>query len=587
VAVAGLSALARRLSLPYPIVLVLGGALLGFVPGLPEVRLDPEVVLLVFLPPLLYGSSIFANVNDFRGDLRWLALNTVGLVLATMGVVAWVAHALVPGLPWAAAFVLGAIVSPTDPLAAATIMRRLGVPRRLVSAVEGEGLCNDATALVAYRVAVAAVVAGSFSVAEAGLRFVLGAAGGVAIGLVVGWVVAELRQRTTDTQVSVTISLLTGYAAFVPADAVGASGVLAAVTAGLYMGIRAPRILPVGPRLQGAFVWDIVDFLVNAVLFLLIGLQLRAVVEGLSGYTASALGGYALAVTGVVVGIRLVWFFSVPYLVFAVDRRPAQQARRAGARGWFLVAWSGMRGAVSLAVALALPLTTAAGGPFPVRDLIVFLTFVVILFTLVGQGLSLPAMIRHLQISDGGADADEELHARLVATKAALAQIDALAGEDWSRDETVERMRAWYEYRKAPPDRPGRQDPGRGLRGPLSGLPGDGPARPGRPARGAVGHATRRPALQRDDEPDPARARPRRVTARDLRTIRDGHKGDSAGIGEGPRIHWMRIRDDVRARQRQSSALPPATWCSRGWGSLGRDMTDATRSRVAVRACLG
>jgi NhaP-type Na+/H+ or K+/H+ antiporter len=228
VAVAGLSAIARRLSLPYPIVLVLGGALLGFVPGLPEVRLDPEVVLLVFLPPLLYGSSIFANFNDFRGDLRWLALNTVGLVLATMGVVAWVAHALVPGLPWAAAFVLGAIVSPTDPLAAATIMRRLGVPRRLVSAVEGEGLFNDATALVAYRVAVAAVVAGGFSLAEAGLRFVLGAAGGVAIGLVVGWVVAELRQRTTDTQVSVTISLLTGYAAFVPADAVGASAVLAA-----------------------------------------------------------------------------------------------------------------------------------------------------------------------------------------------------------------------------------------------------------------------------------------------------------------------------------------------------------------------
>src|SRR5919106_5640417 len=205
-------------------------------------------------PPLLYGSSIFANFNDFRGDLRWLALNTVGLVLVTMAVVAWVAHALIPGLPWAAAFVLGAIVSPTDPLAAATIMRRLGVPRRLVSAVEGEGLFNDATALVAYRVAVAAVVAGSFSVAQAGLRFVLGAAGGVAIGITVGWIVAELRQHTTDTQISVTMSLLTGYAAFVPADAVGASGVLAAVTAGIYMGIRGPRILPVGARLQGAFV---------------------------------------------------------------------------------------------------------------------------------------------------------------------------------------------------------------------------------------------------------------------------------------------------------------------------------------------
>src|ERR671927_386543 len=244
VAIAGLSTLARHLSVPYPIVLVVGGAVVGFVPGLPEVKLDPEVVLVVFLPPLLYGSSIFANFNDLRANLRALTLSTVGLVLATMCAVAWVAHALVDGLPWDAAFVLGAIVSPTDPLAAATIMRRLDVPRRMVSTVEGEGLFNDATALVAYRVAVAAVVEGGFSLSEAGLKFVLGAAGGVAIGIAVGWVIAEIRKRTTDPQVSITISLLTGYAAFVPADAIGASGVLATVTAGIYMGIRGPRVLP-------------------------------------------------------------------------------------------------------------------------------------------------------------------------------------------------------------------------------------------------------------------------------------------------------------------------------------------------------
>src|SRR5436309_9738253 len=209
VAVAGLGALARRLDIPYPIVLVVGGALFGFVPGVPEVKLDPEVVLVVFLPPLLYASAIFANFNDLRANLRGLTLSAVGLVLATMCAVAAAAHAPIPGLPWEAAFVLGAIVSPTDPLAAATIMRRLDAPRRLVSAVEGEGLFNDATALVAYRVAVAAVVEGSFSLADAGLKFVLGAAGGVAIGLVVGWCVAEIRKRTTDAQVSVTISLLT------------------------------------------------------------------------------------------------------------------------------------------------------------------------------------------------------------------------------------------------------------------------------------------------------------------------------------------------------------------------------------------
>jgi Na+/H+ antiporter len=448
VAVAVLSALARRLSVPYPIVLVVGGALLGFIPGLPEVALDPEVVLLVFLPPLLYAASIFANFNDLRANLRALTLNAVALVVVTMCAVAWVAHALIPGLPWGAAFVLGAIVSPTDPLAAATIMRRLDVPRQIVSSIEGEGLFNDATALVAYRVAVATVVAGSFSLADAGLRFVLGATGGVAIGLAAGWIVAEVRKRTTDAQVSVTISLLTGYLAFVPADIIGASGILATVTAGIYMGIRGPQILPARARLQGYFVWDIVDFIINAILFVLIGLQLRAVVDGLSGYPASTLAGYALAVTGVVVGVRLGWFFTVPYVVRAIDRRSAQRARRVGARWRLVMAWSGMRGAVSLAVALALPFTTDAGAAFPERDLIIFLTFAVIFFTLVGQGLSLPAVIRRLGVSDGDADAGEEDRARLVATKAAIEQIDALAGEEWTHDDTVERMRAFYEYRK-------------------------------------------------------------------------------------------------------------------------------------------
>jgi CPA1 family monovalent cation:H+ antiporter len=448
VAVAALSALARYLSVPYPVVLVVGGALMGFVPGLPAVHLAPEVVLVVFLPLLLYGESIFANFNDLRADLRTLTLSTVGLVLVTMCAVAWAAHALIPTLGWAPAFVLGAIVSPTDPLAAATIMRRLDAPRRLVSSIEGEGLFNDATALVAYRAAVAAVVVGSFSLADAGLKFVLGAVGGVAIGIAVGWIVAEIRKRTTDAQVSITISLLSGYAAFVPADLIGASGVLATVTAGIYMGIRGPQILPARTRLQGYFVWDILDFIINALLFVLIGLQLRVVVEGLTGYSARTLGGYALAVAGVVVGIRLVWFFTVPYLIRAVDRRPAQRARRVGA-GWRLVlAWSGMRGAVSLAVALALPFTTAAGAGFPQRDLIVFLTFAVIVCTLVVQGLSLPTLIRCLGVRTDGTEAEEEIRARLVTTKAAIAQIDALAGEEWTRDETVERMRALYEYRR-------------------------------------------------------------------------------------------------------------------------------------------
>jgi monovalent cation/hydrogen antiporter len=448
VAVAGLSALARRISIPYPIVLVIGGALFGFIPGLPEVRLDPDVVLVVFLPPLLYGAAFFANLNQIRQSLRPITLNSVLLVLFTMSAVAVGAHALIDGLSWGAAFTLGAVVSPTDPLAGATIMRNLGVPRRLVNVVEAEGLFNDATALVAYRVAVAAVVSGSFSLGEAGLKFLGGAAGGLAIGLAVGWLIAEIRSRTSDAEVSITISLLTGYAAFVPADELGVSGVIAAVTAGLYMGIRGPSIIPARIRLQGFFVWEILDFLINATLFVLVGLQLRTVVDGLSGISAGTLVGYAAAISGLVIGTRLVWSYTMPYVIRALDRRPSQRARRVGARPRLVIAWSGMRGAVSLAAALAIPLETDAGAAFPQRDLIIFITFGVIFGTLVLQGLTLGPLIRMLGIEDDGADEQEELRARLVATRAALEQLDALADEEWTRDDTIERMRGLYEYRQ-------------------------------------------------------------------------------------------------------------------------------------------
>jgi monovalent cation/hydrogen antiporter len=448
VAVAGLSALARWIGLPYPIVLVVGGALFGFVPGMPEVHLDPAVVLVIFLPPLLYGAAFFANLSDLRANLRGLTLSSVGLVLATMTAVAVVAHELVEGMPWGPAFALGAVVAPTDPLAGAMIMRRLGVPRRLVSAAEGEGLFNDATALVVYRIAVAAVVGGSWSLGEGALKFVAGGLGGVAIGLVVGWISAEIRRRTTDAQVSITISLLTGYAAFVPADQVGASGVLAVVTAGIYMGVRGPTVIPARIRLQGLYMWEILDFLINATLFVLIGLQLRTVVGQLGARSVGSLVGYAVAVSLVVIGIRLVWFYTVPYLIRALDRRPSQRARRVGARPRFVIAWAGMRGSVSLAAALAIPLETDAGVPFPERDLIIFLTFCVIFATLVVQGLSLGPLIRMLGVEDGGDGETEELRARLAATNAALARIEELAEEDWTREDTLERMRGLYEYRR-------------------------------------------------------------------------------------------------------------------------------------------
>ena len=284
VSVAGLNVLARWLTIPYPIPLVIGGLVLGVVPGMPDIELDPDVVLVVFLPPLLYSAAFFSDLRSLRTNLRPISLLAVGLVLVTMGVVAVIGHEAV-GLSWPMAFALGAIVSPTDPLASTAIMRRLGAPRRMVNVIEGESLVNDATALVAYRVAVVAAVGGSFSVLDAGLEFVGSAAGGIAVGLVVGYVIAQIRLRVEDSTTENTISLLTAYAAFIPAHELGLSGVLAAVTAGIYLGWRAPELDLAQTRLQGFAMWEILVFLLNASLFILIGLQLPVIVDGLQGRT--------------------------------------------------------------------------------------------------------------------------------------------------------------------------------------------------------------------------------------------------------------------------------------------------------------
>ena len=284
--VAGLAAAARAINVPYPIVLVIGGAVLAFLPiGLPEVELDPDLVLVIFLPPLLYAGAFFANLADLRANLRPITLAAIGLVLATMVVVAVVAHALIDGLGWPAAFALGAIVGPTDPVAATAIARRLGVPRRLVSVLEGESLINDATALVAYNIAVRAATAWSaFSLLDAGWDFVWKAAGGIAVGLVVGWVIIQIRSRLDDPLIENTIGLLSAYAAYVPAEHLHVSAVLSAVTVGCYVGWQAPRIASPATRLQGFGMWELLQFLMNAFLFVLIGLQLPTVLEALDPY---------------------------------------------------------------------------------------------------------------------------------------------------------------------------------------------------------------------------------------------------------------------------------------------------------------
>jgi Na+/H+ antiporter len=448
VAVAALSSLARWIAVPYPIIVVLGGLGIGFLPGMPEIELDPEVVLLGFLPPLLYSAAFFADLRALRDDARALSMASIGLVLATMAAVAAASHALIDGLSWPAAFALGAIVAPTDPVAATAIMRRLGAPRRIVNMVEGESLVNDASALVAYRVAVAAAVGGSFSLLDAAGEFALAASGGLAIGIAVGWVSAELRERLNDPPVEIAISLFTGYAAFLPAEELGVSGVLAAVTAGLIVGWRAPQIASPEVRLQGFAFWEILAFLLNASLFMLIGLQLPLILDELSGTSTVDALGYAAMISALVIAVRFVWLFTTPYMVRALDRRPSQVARRVGVRERILVGWSGMRGAVSLAAALALPLQTDAGAPFPERDLILLITFIVIVVTLVGQGLTLPALIRGLGIRDDGSDEVEEVRGRIEAAQAALSRLEELAEVEWTREATVERVRRLYQYRQ-------------------------------------------------------------------------------------------------------------------------------------------
>jgi NhaP-type Na+/H+ or K+/H+ antiporter len=466
VAVVALATLATRLKIPYPILLVLGGSALGFIPGLPQVKLDPELVFLLFLPPLLYVSAIFTSWRDFRANVRAISLLAVGLVLMTTFVVAAVVHA-VTGLPWAAAFVLGAIVSPTDAIAATTVAQRLGVPRRIVTILEGESLVNDATGIVAYRVAVAAVVTGAFSAWEAGLQFVVGAAGGIAVGFAVGWLVVWARRHLSeDPSVQNIVSLLTPFVAYLAAeelphslwerlhDLIGVpadlhfSGVLAVVTTGLYLGRKGPHIISSGTRLQGYATWELITFLLNGLIFILIGLQLRSVVARLDIYSAGELILYAFLVSLTVILVRILWVFPATYFPRWVSRRLRERDPAPPWRSVSIVAWTGMRGVISLAAALALPFQ-ASGGQFPDRDLIIFLTFCVILATLVVQGLSLPALIRALGLEDDRLGEKEETHGRIQVAEAALERLEELGAEDWVREDTEERVRGLYTYRRS------------------------------------------------------------------------------------------------------------------------------------------
>jgi monovalent cation/hydrogen antiporter len=446
---AGLLALAPLLRVPYPILLVLGGLGLGFVPGIPHVALKPDVVLVAILPPLLYSSAFFTSLRDLRRNIRPLSLLAVALVFVTMLVVAAVCHAAISGLSWPVCFVLGALVAPTDAVAANAIASRLGIPRRLATLIEGESLINDATALVAYRYAVAAVVTGSFALWHATWHFVVDVVGGVAIGLAVGFVLRLIRRRMNHSPTEIAIALLSGYFAYLPAQAAGVSAVLAAVTVSVYVGWYTPELTNPQTRLQGDAVWNILTFLLNALLFGLVGLQLRPILDSLSGRSTATLIGDAAIVSAAVIGTRLFWIYPATYLPRFLSRRIRERDPYPPWQYPTLIGWTGLRGAVTLAAALALPLTTGSGAPFPQRDLLIYLAFCVILATLVLQGLSLPLVIRLLNLEDDGSAAKEETKARVYAADAALARLEELAGEPWVREDTAERMRGQYRFRQS------------------------------------------------------------------------------------------------------------------------------------------
>ena len=447
VAAAALLLLGDRLQIPYPVLLVLGGLLLGFIPGVPVITLPPDAVLIGILPPLLYSAAFNTGLRELKRNLRAISLLAIGLVILTTVAVAAVAHYVI-GLSWPAGFVLGAVVSPTDPLAATTIAHRLGVPRRAVAIVEGESLVNDGTALILWKFAVAAVVTGSFSLLEAAGSFVWAVVGGIGVGLVVGYGIRLVRRRVFNPPLEVTIAFLTGYFAFLPASAIGASGVIAVVTAGVYMGWHTPELTTVDTRLQGAGFWAIFNFLLNALLFGLVGLQLEPILDQLNETPGLKLIGYAALLWVVVIAARA--FYGPPIAHIPRWLSPSLRERDPAPRWQFIafVAWAGMRGGVTLAAALAIPLETDSGAPFPDRALIIFLAFSVVLSTLVIQGLTLPWVVHLLGLEE---DHDEilreEATARIRAAEAALERLEELVAEGWVRPDTADRVRGLYAFR--------------------------------------------------------------------------------------------------------------------------------------------
>lgn len=441
--------LAKRLDQPYPIALVLGGVGLAFLPGLQTVSLDPQIVFYLLLPPILFEAAYFTSWRDFWKWRRAILMLAFGLVGATSVVVAAICVYLIPGMNWSTGFVLGSIVSPPDAAAATSIMRGLRLPRRVVQVLEGESLVNDAAGLTAYRFAISAVVTGSFSFAQASTAFLWIALGGIAVGLLLGYAYVRLYPRLKDPEVEVLSTFLLCYVSYYIAETVHASGVLATVTAGLVLGWHAPRLFSAMVRIRGSAVWQTAIFLVNVIIFVLIGLQLGSVFENLKDYPLGWLLLWSVAVSAGVIIVRLLWVFPGTYLPRSLSRRIREKEPCPSWQAVTVVGWTGLRGVVSLAAALALPMETAKGLPFPYRSLLLFLTFAVIVSTLVLQGLTLRPIVRLLRIPEDRSSEEEELAARIYATEQVLEKLTELEDQSTASPAILERVRGFYEDRLA------------------------------------------------------------------------------------------------------------------------------------------
>lgn len=446
VVLAVIATLSRRLGVPYPLLMLVTGLLIGFIPGLPHITLTPELVLLIFLPPILFQAAYFTSVRDLVANARPITLLGVGLVVVTVLAVGVVANWLAPQLGWAAALALGAIVAPPDAVAITAVTRQVHLPRRIVTILEGESLFNDAAALVAFSLAIEAAQTGRFEPANAAIQLVWVAVGGIVIGIVVGRVTSWLLGRLDDAQVETLISLIAPFAAYLPADFIGVSGVLAAVVAGLIVGRHAPHVLTSESRILGRAVWDIVVFLINGLVFVLIGLELPVVVRS----AGDALWGYlviALLVSLTVIVVRMVWVVPATYLPRIMSARLRERDPSPPWQAVFVIGYSGMRGTVSIAAALAVPVVGASAEPFPGRELLLLTAFVVVFVTLVGQGLTLPWIIERLGLrEDGRAVDEEEDHARETATRAALDRLEGLAQEWPGHLPLINQLRERYEH---------------------------------------------------------------------------------------------------------------------------------------------